>query len=178
MTITEETRHRLYLRLEEVLGSDEAATLMGHLPPVGWADVATRRDLDHLAELLQADLEHHTASTKHDIERVETSLRGELKQVETSLRSDFERAHIALRSDLEQADTALRGDFGSLRSELERLEATTTAGFEKCATKSDLVALGNEIRVELFREQRTLLLAILASNSALVGLAFAAARLI
>ena len=50
MAITEENRHRLYQRLEELLGSEEAATLMEHLPPVGWADVATKRDLDHLAE--------------------------------------------------------------------------------------------------------------------------------
>ncbi len=48
MTISEETRHRLYRRLEEVLGPEEAATLMEHLPPVGWADVATKRDLDAL----------------------------------------------------------------------------------------------------------------------------------
>lgn len=48
MAITEETRHRLYQRLEAVLGADEAAILMEHLPPVGWADVATKRDIDHL----------------------------------------------------------------------------------------------------------------------------------
>src|SRR2546428_6175236 len=46
MTISEESRHRLYLRLEEVLGPEEASVLMEHLPPVGWADVATKRDLD------------------------------------------------------------------------------------------------------------------------------------
>jgi hypothetical protein len=46
MAITEETRHRMYQRLEEVLGPEQAATLMEHLPPVGWADVATKRDLE------------------------------------------------------------------------------------------------------------------------------------
>ena len=52
MAITEESRHRLYQRLEEVLGPEQATTLMEHLPPAGWADVATKRDLDHLAESL------------------------------------------------------------------------------------------------------------------------------
>lgn len=48
MAISEESRHHLYQRLEEVLGPTEATVLMEHLPPVGWADVATKRDIDLL----------------------------------------------------------------------------------------------------------------------------------
>ena len=48
MAIDEQSRHRMYLKLEEALGPEAAATMMEHLPPVGWADVATKRDLDHL----------------------------------------------------------------------------------------------------------------------------------
>ncbi len=48
MAISEESRHHLYQRLEQVLGAEEAAVLIQHLPPVGWADVATKRDLDAL----------------------------------------------------------------------------------------------------------------------------------
>jgi hypothetical protein len=48
MAIGEEARHDLYQPLEHVLGHEQATTLMEHLPPVGWADVATKRDLDHL----------------------------------------------------------------------------------------------------------------------------------
>jgi len=48
MALDERSRHELYLRLEETLGPEAATTLMEHLPPVGWADVATKRDLDHL----------------------------------------------------------------------------------------------------------------------------------
>jgi hypothetical protein len=46
MAISEESRHRLFRRLEEVLGESAAALLMEYLPPVGWADVATKHDLD------------------------------------------------------------------------------------------------------------------------------------
>jgi hypothetical protein len=56
LTIDERSRHQLYLRLEELLGADEANTLMEHLPPVGWADVATKRDLEHLRFGITADL--------------------------------------------------------------------------------------------------------------------------
>ena len=48
MAITEESRHKLYKALEDSIGVQNASTLMEHLPPVGWADVATKRDLDHL----------------------------------------------------------------------------------------------------------------------------------
>ena len=46
MVLDERSRHELYLKLEEVLGPERAETLMEMLPPVGWADVATKRDLD------------------------------------------------------------------------------------------------------------------------------------
>ena len=48
MAIDEQSRHRMYLKLEEALGPEAAATMMEHLPPVGWADVTTKRDLEHL----------------------------------------------------------------------------------------------------------------------------------
>lgn len=54
MVVSERTRHQLYKRLEETLGAEPATTLMEHLPPVGWADVATKRDLEHLAMLVGA----------------------------------------------------------------------------------------------------------------------------
>jgi hypothetical protein len=50
MAVDERSRHELYRRLEEVLGPDAATTLIEHLPPVGWADVATKTDLAGLEQ--------------------------------------------------------------------------------------------------------------------------------
>jgi hypothetical protein len=50
MAVDERSRHELYRRLEEVLGPDAATTLIEHLPPVGWADVATKNDLAGLEQ--------------------------------------------------------------------------------------------------------------------------------
>ena len=50
MVVDERSRHELYRRLEEVLGPDAATTLIEHLPPVGWADVATKHDLAGLEQ--------------------------------------------------------------------------------------------------------------------------------
>jgi len=74
MAISEETRHRLYGRLEEVLGPEEATTLMEHLPPVGWADVATKRDLDVLEERIDSLGER----LSHDMGSLESRLDGRL----------------------------------------------------------------------------------------------------
>ena len=60
MTVDEQRlRQSLHARLAELVGADETALLMNYLPPVGWADVATKRDLDVLrAEMaaLRSDL--------------------------------------------------------------------------------------------------------------------------
>lgn len=50
MAVDERSRHELYRRLDEVLGPEVATTLIEHLPPVGWADVATKHDLAALEE--------------------------------------------------------------------------------------------------------------------------------
>lgn len=46
MAVSESQRHQLYAKLEEVIGKEHTETIMSLLPPVGWADVATKRDLD------------------------------------------------------------------------------------------------------------------------------------
>ena len=69
MSIEERDRHLLHGRLEHVLGTDEAATLMGYLPPVGWADVATKQDLEivrrEVAELRTDIRELRTDAATH-----------------------------------------------------------------------------------------------------------------
>jgi hypothetical protein len=57
MAITEDDRLRMQRTLRRLMGERDAVTLMEHLPPVGWADVATRRDLDHLHEQMEARFE-------------------------------------------------------------------------------------------------------------------------
>ena len=78
MAISEESRHQLYQRLEEALGHDEATVLMEHLPPVGWADVATRRDLDALEDrigLRFANVDQRLDGIDRRFEHIESSIR-------------------------------------------------------------------------------------------------------
>jgi hypothetical protein len=48
MSVSEHDRHQLFTWFEEHMGQERAATMMNLVPPVGWAEVATRHDLDEL----------------------------------------------------------------------------------------------------------------------------------
>ena len=48
MAVDERSRHALHTKLQKVLGEEEAVTMMELVPPVGWGEVATKRDLDDL----------------------------------------------------------------------------------------------------------------------------------
>ena len=63
VAINEAARHELYTRLEELLGQQPTSTLMSLLPPVGWADVATKDDL----RMLGLELRKEIAGLRTDI---------------------------------------------------------------------------------------------------------------
>jgi hypothetical protein len=56
-TIDERRRHELYVALEELIGAGPTETLMSLLPPVGWANVATKQDLAQVEHLLDARID-------------------------------------------------------------------------------------------------------------------------
>jgi len=57
MAVDEIARQQLRRHLEDDLSEDDATTLMGSLPPVDWADVATKTDLAALGDRLDARLD-------------------------------------------------------------------------------------------------------------------------
>ncbi|MFZ1309659.1 MAG: hypothetical protein WAR60_10905 [Candidatus Microthrix parvicella] len=77
MTVTEEARYHRLQQLDDSVGEKGANTMMELLPPVGWADVATKRDLDQQSERLE-----------HKIERVELRLQADIAGV----RGDFQNS--------------------------------------------------------------------------------------
>lgn len=78
MALDERARHELFLRLEQALGPESAETLMELLPPVGWADVATKRDLDALEERMSLRFERVDQRFEGLEHKLLAAFRGEL----------------------------------------------------------------------------------------------------
>ena len=80
MAISEHSRHDLHSRLEALLGADAAATLMEHLPPVGWGDVATKAAVRQDIEMLQRDIEGLEQRMDLKLDRLSAEMKAELHE--------------------------------------------------------------------------------------------------
>ena len=93
MAVDERSRHELYRRLEEVLGPEAATTLIEHLPPVGWADVATKHDLAALEERMElrfARVGDRFDRVDQRFDRIEERFDERLGAASSDLRASFE----------------------------------------------------------------------------------------
>jgi len=92
MSTNDKARLELHRRLDSVLGAEEASTLMSHLPPVTWDQVATKDDLRALEANLRAEISVNASGLRTEMADLRTEVRTELAAVRTGM------AH--LRTDL------------------------------------------------------------------------------
>ena len=76
MVVDDRSRHELYRRLEEVLGLEAATTLIEHLPPAGWAEVATKQDLANLEQRIELRFERSDARVDERFNAIEERFKG------------------------------------------------------------------------------------------------------
>lgn len=74
MATSASARHHLFRTLESVLGDEDAATLMDHLPEGGWEEVATKSDLRALGSELRGEMSELRSDLKTDIADLRTSM--------------------------------------------------------------------------------------------------------
>ncbi len=85
MAISQAKRTELHQELREKLTVDTADTLMDHLPPDGWSEVAMKSDLRTLE-----------VAMKSDLTSLEVALRSEMKAIEHALKSDIAALQAAM----------------------------------------------------------------------------------
>ena len=143
MAISEEDRHHMYLKFEEVLGAQVAHTVMEHLPPVGWADVATKRDLDAQSVLMKRDLDAQSVLVKHDLDALQVLMKHDLDAQILLVRSDLDAQSALVKKDLEAVRLSLDGKIDTglarvtaevARANAEILDRLRTQTLVMCST--------------------------------------------
>ncbi len=114
MSFTEPERHRLHRVLEQSLGLDEANTLMAHLPPFAWTDIATKADLAVLRHDLTREFDTRLETTEHRLRTEIADLRTEVRTGMADLRTEVRTGMADLRTDLHKGAFVVVGGLGTL----------------------------------------------------------------
>ena len=85
MSITEASRFQLRTAIGLILSKEAADTLMELLPPVGWADVATKTDLHYL----NGDIQNLRNELKSDIDSLRNELKSDIQSLRNELKGDM-----------------------------------------------------------------------------------------
>jgi len=161
MAIDEPTRHELHQRLDAVLGADEAATLMAHLPPTGWGDVVTREYLDLTIRAQDARLDARFTQIDARFTQIDarfTQIDAHIAQIDAHIAQID--AHIAqIDGRFDTSATAVDGRFERLEQRIDALRDEVLA-----AVRGELIAA-------LSQQTRQMILAMIGTVLSLAALA-------
>lgn len=110
MAISEHDRFEMHGALRRALGDEAANTMMEHLPPVGWSDVATTQDLEHQRVALSSDIEHQRVALSSEIEGLRVSVAKDIEHLRTSIAQDMTQLRTATSADLGEGLASLKDE--------------------------------------------------------------------
>lgn len=117
MLVDEARRLALLSRLSEVLGEEEARTLIECLPPVRWEHLATKDDVKASEDRIRTEMSGKFALVDAEFARVHTRIDG----LEHKMDAGFE----SLRGELAES----RGEFALQMAKLTRTMVFIMSGF-------------------------------------------------
>ncbi len=101
MSITEASRFQLRTAIGQILSEEAADTLMELLPPVGWADVSTKTDLQHLRDELKAEIHNLRVATKTDLQHLRDELKADMLNLRNEFKSDIHALRVEFKADIQ-----------------------------------------------------------------------------
>ncbi|MDQ3354422.1 MAG: hypothetical protein M3507_08090 [Actinomycetota bacterium] len=159
MPVDERSRHQLFNHLDDVLGPEDAATLIEHLPPVGWADVATKRDLD----ALELRIDQRFVSVDHRFDQIDQRFVS-IDQRFVSIDQRFEDQARSIDQRFDQMDQSIDERFVWFEEKFNlRLEAV----------KHELIAMFHR---ELNAQTKVIMFGMITIVLTMASLAFALVR--
>ena len=73
----------------DTYGGEVADIIMEHLPPSGWSDLATRRDIADASMVLRADMSDLRAELRGEMADLRSELRGEMAELRAELKIEM-----------------------------------------------------------------------------------------
>ena len=142
--VSERDRHDLFVAVQDQFGERHADTLMNLLPPVGWADVATKDDVRQLGARLDGEFHHlrkeiveleSRIGLRFDavdlrFEAVERSINERFESAGRTMNERFESADRTINERFESADRTMNERFDAVDRRFEHADAVAAERFE------------------------------------------------
>jgi hypothetical protein len=144
MAVSERERRELLEALVGTIGPDPTDTLLGLLPPAGWADVATTRDLEALG-----------AGLRGEIQRLD----GKIDALTGRLDGKIDALAGRLDGKIDALNSDLTGKIDRLDAKVDNMGVRLEGQFHRELHKQDrwLMALTITIVLALFGQTLTLI---------------------
>ncbi|MCP4959686.1 MAG: hypothetical protein GY925_10505 [Actinomycetia bacterium] len=117
MMISDAQRRQLHDALAAAIGDQPSELLMELLPPTGWADLATRTDLEIARTDLRMELHDFRSELKVDIQDLKAELKSDIQQVRTELSSDLDE----VRGELQEQRIEFTERFHDLEGRVDAI---------------------------------------------------------
>ena len=118
MAATQSQSATLYSTLVELMGQDDAETLIERLPPVAWDQLATKDDLDTTARLLQAALTAGLAETNAALTAGLAETNARITETNAALTAGLAETNAALTVGLAETNAAMQAGFARMERRL------------------------------------------------------------
>ena len=147
--ISEGQRLALLNRLCEVLGEEEANTLMDSLPPVYWEQLATKGDLAASEQRLGNEMRSGFAKVYAELHSLRTETATEFKNIRTETATEFKNIR-----------TETAAEFAKVYGELHSLRTETAAEFKN---------VRSEMALQFAKQTRTMVFTMLGLAVPILG---------